>query len=74
MGKGGRDAAARVLCIYGSESGNAKRGMEKIAKKLESEVGLTIVEVCEGNSIGEDLHSLREKVSSVHTGDILWRL
>ena len=61
MGSGGR-AGSRVLCIYGSESGNAKRGAEKLSKKLEGE-GLTVVEVAEGNKYQTeaDLTTLKEK-------------
>jgi len=60
MGMGGR-GECRVLAVYGSESGNAKRGITKVAKKIQSDVGLNVVEVVEGNSISSDLTALAAK-------------
>lgn len=63
MGKGGRQGS-RVLCIYGSESGNAKRGAQKLAKKL-GESGVTIVDVVDGNSQSADLAALVTKCDAL---------
>ena len=60
MGSGGRQNA-RALCVYGSESGNAKRAIQKLSKKLPDQ-GLSVVDVVDGNSISSELPGLVEKV------------
>lgn len=59
MGSGGRQNA-RALCVYGSESGNAKRAIQKLSKKLPDQ-GLSVVDVVDGNSISSELPGLVEK-------------
>lgn len=49
MGKGGR-GSPKVLVVYGTESGNAKRGIEKIAKKWQA-AGVEVDSIVEGNSM-----------------------
>ena len=60
MGAGGR-SDVRVMGIYGSEGGTAKRGMQKITKKLNAQAGLSVVQVVEGNAVEADLTTLLEK-------------
>ena len=61
MGMGGRSDPPRVLCVYGTESGNAKRGIQTLQKKWEKR-GATfkICSVVEGNAVG-DLAELPSK-------------
>ena len=57
MGKGGR-AEMRVLVVYGSESGTAKRGIEKLVKKWkDGNDALTFVKVMEGNEASSLIQS-----------------
>merc|ERR1719238_1435107 len=57
MGSGGRDAP-RVLFLYGSESGTAKRGVAKLEAKYKAK-GVECVGVKEGNTV--KLESLKDK-------------
>ena len=56
MGMGGRGTPPKVLCVYGTEGGTAKRGIEKLKKSWEKR-GATwkMCGVVEGNSIASQL-------------------
>ena len=48
----------RVLVVYGSESGTAKRGIEKLVKKWkDGNDALTFVKVMEGNEASSLIQS-----------------
>lgn len=52
----------RVLVVYGSESGNARRGITKIVNKWkESGADFTIEGIVAGNSLGQDLSELKSR-------------
>lgn len=64
MGSGGRNNdKPKALCIFGSESGTAKRTIEKMAKTWKSK-GVDIDDVQDGNTVAANanaLTSLKEK-------------
>jgi len=53
----GKDGPTRVLCVYGSESGNAKRGLDRVVKKWKAAANGTfeIVDVITGNALAKRL-------------------
>ena len=58
MGAGGR-ADARVLVVYGTESGTAKRSITKVAARWKS-AGLNVVKIVEGNAVAKGFATLKE--------------
>ena len=60
MGMGGRGEAPKVMCLFGSESGTAKRGCQKLSQKLKAQ-GIEVLTVAEANSAAGELANLKEK-------------
>lgn len=50
----------RALCVYGSESGQAKNSATRLSKTLKEELGIKVEGVVDGNSVGE-LETLAER-------------
>ena len=57
MGAGGR-ADARVLVVYGTESGTAKRSITKVAARWKSAVN--VVKIVEGNAVARGFATLKD--------------
>lgn len=54
----GMDAPKRVMVVYGSESGNAKRGIDRMVKKWTAKEGVKnfeIVDTITGNAMAKRL-------------------
>ena len=53
-------ATARVLVVYGTETGTAKQAISKIANSLAKESGIQVADTKEGNAV-PPLEELSEK-------------